>query len=181
MTMMRTMKCVSEQPSPIHHPRSWSREGLGSDAQFAQSEVPSHLLPVMSQPVSHVPPVMLQVALAKSYNKKYEKRIALTKMPKTVFKKIIVVTEGAVPIPILLEVKVLPMVRLTLESNTKGSGYIKFALSKEAEVSLDSLSVSYDHGLLRSVKLQIAARDLNGKTAQLAKPISMLVLLEGNE
>ena len=113
MTMMRTMKCVSEQLSPIHHPRSWSREGLGLDVQFAQSEVPSHLLPVMSQPVSHVPPVMLQVALAKSYNKKYEKRIALTKMPKTVFKKIIVVTAGAVPIPILMA----PDLSTTLQGN----------------------------------------------------------------
>ena len=36
-------------------------------------------------------------------------------------------------------------------------------------------------GLVRSVKLQIATRDPNGKTAQLVRPISKLVLLEGNE
>jgi len=38
-----------------------------------------------------------------------------------------------------------------------------------------------DDELVRSVKLHISTRDPKGKTAQLVRPISKLVLLEGNE
>lgn len=87
----------------------------------------------------------LQVALSQKYSgKKYKKRVPLTKHAKTVFRKLIIITIGTVPIPVLLEVKVQPVARITLGTTASGSGSISFELTEAAKVSLDSLTVTYD-------------------------------------
>jgi len=102
------------------------------------------------------------VELSKNYNKKYEKRVELTRLPKTVFRKLIVITVGGAPVPMLLEVKVQPVVRFNLEGNTDGSGYLSFELSEEAKIALDTLSVSYEpkSGARGDIKVSHSFKDI---------------------
>jgi len=87
----------------------------------------------------------VEIKFEKSRNRKfYKKRIALTRMPKTVFRKLIIITIGGVPVPVLLEVRVQPVARISVTGSTSGSGSVSFELEQAAKVSLDDLWVEFD-------------------------------------
>lgn len=85
----------------------------------------------------------VNIHIEKSRSKTYEKRIELA-ATKTVFKKLIILTVGSVPVPVLLEVKLQPVARVKIVGSATGSFDATFELENDARIELDYAKVTYD-------------------------------------
>ncbi|XP_066919832.1 uncharacterized protein [Clytia hemisphaerica] len=86
----------------------------------------------------------IKLTYQKTYKKTWKKRYALTARPQRLFKKLITVVIGNVPVPIMIEVTAQPVARASLNVNVEGSFEASLTLQQAARVALDGLTIEYD-------------------------------------
>ncbi|XP_066914473.1 uncharacterized protein [Clytia hemisphaerica] len=103
----------------------------------------------------------IELKLNKNYKKNYKKRIDLIKRPVRIFKKIITIVIGNVPVPVIIEVTAQPVAEFKLNAQASGTFTAALTLQEAAKLALDHLTIEYDPSTGRPRVFARASQNLN--------------------